>query len=243
MALRKNVARVALVLAFILLSILTFWQVADTRSDLDNKVAVEHAKGLAMEQKVEDSAQQTKALIRQVRSLGEKPVVSVGQIPVQGQQGVQGIPGIPGAQGPQGVPGLWGLQGPMGLQGIAGPLGPQGLQGVDGQAGAAGAQGPSGTDGANGALGPQGEPGPIGPQGEPGPIGPQGEQGIPGVIGVQFEDPCITGDGYINTVSLSYDADTQMLILHCTRSTDGLVGVGLPVQTFSRDSPKEGTNR
>lgn len=221
MSLRKNAARVALVLAFILLSILTFWQISDTRSDLDNRLAVEHTKSLAMEQKVEDSAQQTKALIRQVRSLGEKPVVSIDQIPIQGQQGIQGIPGLQGPAGPQGLPGLPGIQGPIGPQGIQGPIGPQGLQGTEGQTGA---QGAPGDTGAGGPSGPQGDPGPTGPP------GPQGEQGIPGVIGVRFDDACTSGDGYIQYVSLSYDADTQMLVLHCTRSTEGLVGVQVPVQ-------------
>jgi len=191
-------------LVFILLSALTVWQLYDTKAELNHKLSAEHVKGLAMEQKVEDSADQTRALIAQVKSLGEQPVVTPEQIPVQGEPGVQGIPGISGPQGVQGI------QGPIGPQGLRGPQGLHGLMGITG---------------ATGAQGEAGAAGPAGPQGDTGPQGPKGEQGAPGLVAVSVEDSCSTGDGYLAFVNLTYDPNTQTLILHCTRSSDGLVGL------------------
>lgn len=214
----RYAGRIILILTFILLSAVTAWQLYDTRADLDRRLAVEQTKSLAMEQKVEDSASQTRALINQVQSLGRKPVVTVDQIPIQGQQGVQGIPGLQGSAGPQGIPGLPGSVGPRGPQGA---LGPQGLPGFPGVPGREGPLGPVGASGSQGDTGPQGE---TGPRGDTGPEGPRGEQGIPGVVGVTVEDDCTTGPGYLMSVDLTYDPVTRRLTLHCVRSSDGLIG-------------------
>lgn len=99
------------------------------------------------------------ALARQVRRLGEVPVVEPDDLPPAST-----VP-LPGAQGPVG---------PVGPQGPRGPKGDTGSSGVNGETGTPGSAGAAGTTGADGAKGEKGDPGPQGPAGPPGPAGPSG---------------------------------------------------------------------
>lgn len=96
------------------------------------------------------------ALAKQVRRLGEVPVVEPDDLPPAST-----VP-IPGPSGPAG---------PIGPQGPRGPKGDTGSSGADGGTGAAGS---AGTAGADGAKGEKGDPGPQGPAGPAGPPGPPG---------------------------------------------------------------------
>lgn len=171
---RQNLATGALAIAFIVLSALTVYgfYASDQRDELlvettDERLAATEAQNEDLRQQIRNSRKQTQALIGQVRSLGEKPVVTPGELP----------PGPQGPQGSQGPAGPVGAQGPLGPQG---PIGPRGLAGPEGEAGPAGPAGADGEDGADGATGPPGPPGPPGPKGDPGDQGPRGEQGPAG---------------------------------------------------------------
>lgn len=174
---RQNIATGALAVAFLVLSTLTVYgfYTADQRDEVlqsatEARLQQAEAQNSTLRQQVKNSTRQTRALIRQVKGLGEKPVVTPRDIPV----GPQGPQGVQGARGPAGIPGL---QGPLGPQGPVGPEGPEGPKGPPGEDGEDGADG---ADGADGQDGVPGEPGPPGPKGEPGDQGPRGEQGPAG---------------------------------------------------------------
>lgn len=116
----------------------------------------------ALAQQASDNATAASALERQVRSLGEQPVVQA--------------PGV-GPPGPQGEVGPRGPMGPAGLPGEDGDDGSDGKDGADGADGADGERGPAGERGPRGEPGPAG---PAGPSGPPGPTGPAGPEGPPG---------------------------------------------------------------
>ena len=61
--------------------------------------------------------------------------------------------------GPQGPQGIQGPKGDTGLKGDTGATGPQGIQGPTGATGATGATGPEGPTGPQGIQGPKGDPG------------------------------------------------------------------------------------
>lgn len=164
---KQNLTTGGLVIAFIVLSALTVYgfYISDQRDEAlkaesEMRLAEAEAQNVKLEKRFNSSTRQTKALISQVRSLGEKPVVNPGDIPTvvgpRGAQGVQGPEGRPGVQGPRGP------QGPNGRPGTAGPAGPAGTDGSDGQPGADGPPGPSGPQGAEGPKGDRGDQGPAG---------------------------------------------------------------------------------
>lgn len=134
------------------------------------------------------------ALIDQVKSTGEKPVVESPSEVVQGQAGAAGAPGEQGERGPQGLPGVRGQAGPQGEPGSDGKDGTPGASGSDGERGATGPagtdgesvtgpQGATGATGATGAVGPAGPAGPAGKDGAPGKDGATGATGAPGAPG------------------------------------------------------------
>lgn len=96
------------------------------------------------------------ALAKQVRRLGEVPVIEPDDLP------------------PASTASIPGPQGPIGPQGPRGPKGDTGTSGADGDAGATGGAGSAGPAGADGAKGEKGDPGPQGPAGPTGPPGPPG---------------------------------------------------------------------
>lgn len=168
--------------AFVVLSTLTvygFW--SEDRGDkqqqelLSTKLDQEQIRFASLEERFENSTDQTQALIRQVRALGEKPVVLPAQIP--------GPPGVAGPQGPTGLPGPVGAQGQPGLPGEKGPPGPSGRDGADGRDGVNGRNGADGQDGPPGPPGADGQPGEAGPPGPQGPPGTKGDPGAPGAPG------------------------------------------------------------
>lgn len=153
--------------------------------------------------------------------------------PVPGATGPQGPPGPPGAtglQGPRGFPGttgLPGLDGQNGSNGTNGADGTNGLNGADGSDGANGADGipgddgqngsdgSNGNDGADGAVGPEGPRGPQGaegPQGPAGQIGPPGPNGPSGVLHVTTSG---CGGPIVSSLTASYDASTQTVVITC----------------------------
>lgn len=145
----------------------------------------------------------------------------------QGPQGPQGPSGLNGAQGPRGFTGPTGPRGPRGFDGATGlpgldgqngsdgsdgEAGADGANGLDGQDGVNGADGLPGKDGADGAQGPQGPEGPEGPEGPMGPAGPAGPQGPSGVVNVSTvgcEGPIIS------SLTASYNASTQTVVITC----------------------------
>jgi hypothetical protein len=193
-------------LAILLLSILTLYQVLQTSAEL--KVA--NADRETIRTTANNSIAQSNALANQVEQLGAKPVVNKVDIPktIEGPKGETGPQGATGDIGPQGPPGPIGPQGPAGPQGkqgqypqcllaatkCVGPQGAVGPQGPAGKDGVAGPAGPQGPAGATGLQGPQGEQGPAGKDGAPGPAGKDGtagadgEQGPPGPAGPTCPD-------------------------------------------------------
>lgn len=137
----------------------------------------------------------------------DKVVKNDGEIQtIEGPQGPQGPRGSTGPQGPEGPKGDEGKRGPEGQNGSEGP---QGLAGLMGAMGLQGPQGSTGSEGPQGSTGPQG---PEGPQGSTGPEGPKGEKGDTGVVQVVT----VGCDGpVIQSVSSSYDAETQTITISC----------------------------
>lgn len=184
-----------IMVAILLLSVLTLYQVVQTSAEL--KAA--NADRATIRTTANNSIAQSNALATQVEQLGAKPVVNKSDIPkiIEGPKGDQGVQGDVGPQGP---PGPIGPQGPVGPAGKAGAYpqcllsmskcvgatGPAGPAGPQGKPGEAGAQGPQGETGATGPQGPQGETGPAGhdgtngTDGATGPAGPAGPAGPPG---------------------------------------------------------------
>ncbi len=176
----------AIAVAFAALGVLVaFWsaRLSENSASIDDlRAELEAAQADAAEQ-----AHASRVLARQIRSLGEKPVVDPadpqlmpgpsGMPGAAGPQGVRGPAGLRGSDGADGVPGPPGPRGPAGPTGAAGGTRPAGTDGSTGPAGSAGAKGDQGEAGADGEPGP---PGPPGPAGDPGPAGPQGPQGPAG---------------------------------------------------------------
>lgn len=154
---------------FVVLSAATVWQIWELRQSLQNA----HQEAVALSISQNKSVKQANALARQVRALGETPVVDPGQIDPP-------LEGPPGPSGEQGIQGVQGAQGPLGPQG---PLGSHGVRGPNGRNGTNGLQGATGAPGATGASGEQG---PVGPGGPPGPKGDNGPQGPDGQSAYPF---------------------------------------------------------
>lgn len=157
------------------------------------------------------------ALIEQVKSTGEVPVVD------SPNEVVRGDAGSPGERGPLGPKGERGERGLMGERGQAGPQGPPGVDGQDGDQGGAGpkgdpgASGQDGSSGTNGATGLTGAQGPAGPKGDTGADGAQGAPGpagadstVPGPAGVGIDS--ITCDGQ-NLIVTTTDGMTRVFVL------------------------------
>lgn len=174
MSSRRSWVTPLLIAAFVLLAILTLWQSWANRQADEQRAAELSAR-------LDQSTAQTEALIGQIESLGERPVVQPDDVPdnvvVEGPQGIPGIQGPPGPQGPMG---------PAGLDGEDGSNGARGPPGNDGNPGPAGQAGVPGSDGSDGVDGRDGEQGPPGPQGATGPAGPQGPQGPPQSCASEF---------------------------------------------------------
>lgn len=169
------------------------------------------------------------ALIEQVRSTGEIPVVDSPSEVVRGEVG---SPGATGAVGPRGEKGERGERGLMGEAGQAGPAGPRGEPGADstvpgpqGATGGAGKDsvvpGPTGNTGATGAAGQNGAdstvPGPQGPAGPAGATGPAGQNGAPGASVLRISCMGTTlvfygeGDSQLGTVPNSQACATVLV--------------------------------
>lgn len=123
-----------------------------------------------------------------------------------GPAGPQGIAGPSGPRGYPGAQGPTGSQGPRGFKGVGEPgtPGTPGTNGSQGQPGTAGEEGPSGPQG------PKGEQGEQGPQGEVGPEGPQGAPGLLAINTVGCDGPII------QSISASYDPQSQTVTITCT---------------------------
>lgn len=117
------------------------------------------------------SRAETTALYEQLRALGERPVVSPGDVSGSGQAGTQGPPGV------QGIPGARGEQGEAGSPGARGPA-PSAAELAAAVAEYCAAngdcRGPAGAPGATGPTGSSGAPGPAGEAGAAGPACPAG---------------------------------------------------------------------
>lgn len=125
---------------------------------------------------------------------------------------ITGPQGEPGPEGPRGLTGPQGPKGDQGEPGEDGQNGSDGLPGLDGLMGAMGLQGPPGPIGSTGPQGPAGEDGATGPQGPKGEKGEKGDPGEPGVVSVVT----VNCDGpVIQSVSSSYDAETQTITISC----------------------------
>lgn len=169
----------------VLLIVWLVWAVATTSQHLDQADRTLEETTTRLDQAqverqqlvrtAESNAEAAAALARQVRALGEKPVVQPSTLPTP----LPGPPGQPGTQGPQG---------PAGPAGLLGPVGPVGPQGIPGLMGPQGEPGPTGPAGADGAPGPKGDPGAMGPEGPTGPAGPPGDRGPQGPAGPAGED-------------------------------------------------------
>lgn len=156
------------------------------------------------------------ALIEQVKSTGQVPVVDSPNEVVRGDAG---SPGETGAPGPRGEKGERGERGLMGERGQVGPQGEPGLPGKDstvpGPAGSNGKDsttpGPQGGPGSSGSNGLDGAPGATGPAGSPGAAGatgPQGEPGINGSDGRGIQSLTCNADG---SWSVAYTDGTSMV--------------------------------
>jgi hypothetical protein len=198
-----------IMVVLILLAILTLAQIYQTNSDLksaEGRITTGQAEREKLAAAQNNSVEQTQALVKQVESLGAKPVVNRNDIPQKVVVGPQGPQGDTGAQGPAGAIGPQGPQGPIGPQGPTGPAGPAGRYpdclltitkcvGATGPAGKDGAQGPAGKDGATGPQGPAGPAGQDGKDGAQGPAGPEGPAGPQGPAGQDGKDgvQCLSG--------------------------------------------------
>lgn len=156
------------------------------------------------------NAQKVRALAKQVRRLGVKPVTTQPEAPIAPPSTARrvtqaevdlavlayctpvrcGVP--PTAQQVVAAVTAYcdhdrctGPRGPSGPGGAAGAAGPDGPSGVDGAAGADGKNGDPGAPGADGAPGVDGAPGPAGADGAQGPQGPPGADGPQGPQGPQ----------------------------------------------------------
>ena len=99
--------------------------------------------------------------------------------------------------------------------------------GRQGPAGPPGSGGPAGAPGLAGAAGPRGEPGPQGPAGPAGPQGPRGPRGDAGTTFASLDAlaglTCDTS-GRGGRVSITYDADGQVLFT-CAKAAGNAVKV------------------
>jgi hypothetical protein len=133
-----------------------------------------------------------------VANVGREPDVS----PVY--WGLLAAAGATGAAGPTGATGL---QGPTGVTGAAGATG---VQGPIGPTGATGATGLQGSAGANGVQGPVGPTGATGATGTPGTDGAPGATGAAGAVGMTFKGAWVTGTGYAENDSVTYNGSTYI---------------------------------
>lgn len=154
------------------------------------------------------------ALIEQVKSTGEVPVVDSPNEVVRGDAGQPGSPGDRGPVGPRGEKGERGL---MGEPGQAGPQGPPGADGQDGAQGGAGPKGDSGSSGSDGAPGANGATGPAGESGPQGPAGPKGDTGAAGANGTNGADSTVPGPAGVGIESITCDGQTLII-----STTDGM---------------------
>lgn len=187
-----------------LLIVWLVWAVASTSEHLDRadrtleqttaRLDEAQSERRQLVRTAESNAEAAAALARQVRALGEKPVIQPSTLPSP----VPGPQGMPGVQGPVGPAGLLGPIGPAGPQGIPGLMGPQGDPGPAGPVGAAGVPGPKGDPGDVGPAGPQGPAGERGPQG---PTGPAGEDAFPFTFTFTVETTPATSTTYTCTIT------------------------------------------
>lgn len=151
-ALRKTIY--AFIIAATLLTLyLIFDSVTDRVTDAERNTA-------RTNEALKQANGKVTALGRQVRGLGEAPVVSTAPVEgpqlVQGPAGAAGQPGVNGQTGTSGVPGADGQNGAAGQPGASGAAGPAGPAGAKGDTGATG---PAGKDGADGKDGTNGQDG------------------------------------------------------------------------------------
>lgn len=154
------------------------------------------------------------ALIEQVRSTGETPIVDSPNEVVRGEAGSPGAPGQRGEKGERGEMGERGQTGPQGPAGADGEDGADGAQGGAGPKGDTGATGGAGKDGATGQTGATGPQGATGPKGDTGAAGAQGEAGAPGTNGVGIESITCTGMS-LTIVTTDGNARTFVLGVPC----------------------------
>src|SRR3546814_1177431 len=131
----------------VLLIVWLVWAVASTSDHLQQadrtlqqttqRLDEAEAERRQLVETAESNAEAAAALARQVRALGEKPVIQPATLPAV----IPGPPGAPGTQGPQGPAGQLGPMGPVGPQGLPGLMGPQGEPGPPGAPGVPGPKG------------------------------------------------------------------------------------------------------
>jgi len=148
---------------------------------LEQRDAQSQAERAELREQAERLEVEQKALARQVRRLGGKPVVPTTDlaegevIVIEGKRGLPGEPGKPGRDGKDGRPGRPGEDGADGI----------------GEPGPAGSAGPEGRQGPQGDQGQQGPQGPAGPAGPPCPDGYHAEERDVMTTGNPFGEPML----------------------------------------------------
>lgn len=180
-----TVGALLVVCLVVVLSLVTFKQISDLKSDLRSS---ENARAVTDSNYEELQAQFQKLCLDPKASDVDDCSVDIQPPPVgppgdPGTQGPKGDQGEPGPVGPQGGPGPPGPRGDDGLPGVPGAPGQPGVNGDPGPKGEQGATGATGSQGATGDQGPKGEQGDQGPKGEQGEQGPKGDPGAEGPAG------------------------------------------------------------